>query len=268
VKDQPVGRAGSAKGIASSAAKPKLFLLMGLVMFPAVAAALVGLGCGSSSKAQPTPGIQATLAAQGTPAAQSTPKTININVGDNPSKGPADAKVTIVEFADFQGTHSASFAQQTLPQILANYGDKIRFVFLNDILGSTTYSEKAAEAGECANVQGSFWPYHDLLFQNQQALTDLTTPDPTAGLARVVESLKGYAAQLGLDTVKFNDCLDSGQSLSALQADRVLADQAVKDAGLATLPLPAFFINGNYLSGAKPYDVFKQAIDAALAAAK
>jgi Protein-disulfide isomerase len=170
---------------------------MGLVTAVAVVAALAGMGCGSTPEAQATP------------TSQPTPRPVKIDVGNNPSKGPADAKVTIVEFSDFQGAHCASFAQQTLPQILANYGDKVRFVFMNLLLQKADpYSEKAAEAGECANAQGAFWQYHDLLFQNQQALTGLLTPDPTAGPAKVVDSLKGYATQLGLDTATFNDCLD------------------------------------------------------------
>ena len=239
-----------------------------LVATAELVAALAGAGCGGTSKAQPTPGAQSTPGAAGTPTAQPTPKTVEIYVGDNPSKGPANAKVTIVEFADFQGPHCASFAQQTLPQILANYGDTVRFVFMNYTLGQDVYARKAAEAGECANAQGAFWQYHDLVFQNQQALSGLLTPDPTAGPAKVVDSLKGYAAQLGLDTGAFNDCLDSGKMTSAVQADRQVADKAAQDAGLTNFPLPAFFINGNYLHGGQPYDVFKQAIDAALAAAK
>jgi protein-disulfide isomerase len=195
---------------------------------------------------------------------------VAIDVGDNPSKGPTDAKVTIVEFADFQGSHCGSFALQTLPQILADYGDKVRFVFMNMPLKLTDpYSEKAAEAGECANAQGFFWQYHDLLFQNQQVLTGLLTPDPTAGLAKAVESFKGYAAQLGLDTAKFNDCLDLGKMASAVQTDEQVGAKAGHDAGWTSFTVPSFFINGTfYLSGAKPYDAFKQAIDAALAAAK
>jgi protein-disulfide isomerase len=125
---------------------------------------------------------------------------------------------------DFQGPYCGSFARQTLPQILANYEDKIRFVFMNlPVTNTNSYAQKAAEAGECANAQGTFWPYHDLLFQNQQALTDLVSADQTAGLAKVVESLKDYAAQLGLDTAKFNDCLDSGVMASAVLTDNQVA---------------------------------------------
>lgn len=230
---------------------------------------LIGCGSGSSTSTQsPGGGSPSAPATGATPTVQATPKTITIGPGNNPSEGPANAKVTIVEFADFQGPNCGKFAQQTLPQVVANYGDKIRFVFANYPLKKDSYAQKAAEAGECANTLGSFWQFHDLLFQNQQVLTGLLTPDPTGGLAKIVDSLKGYAAQLGLDTARFNDCLDSGKMASAVLADQQLALKASQDAGLTSFPVPAFFINGNYLSGAKPYDVFRQAIDAALAVAK
>jgi protein-disulfide isomerase len=197
--------------------------------------------------AQVTPGAQATPAA--------TPKPVTIDVGDNPAKGPADAKVTIVEFSDFQCPYCGRFVTETLPQVLSNYGDKVRFVFMNYPLTSIhENAQKAAEAGECANEQGAFWQFHDIMFQNQSALT--------------VDNLKSYAAQLGLDTAKFNDCLDSGKMADLVAADMAVAEKAVTDAGLTRFGTPAFFINGNSLSGAQPYDVFKAAIDAALAAAQ
>ena len=219
-----------------------LYFLISLVTAIAVMAAAAGIdhawpifGTTSDSTvgvvAQTTRGAQTTPGAGGTPTAQPTPKTIKIDAGDNPARGPADAKVTIVEFSDFQGPHCGSFAQQTLPQILSNYGDKVRFVFMNLPLTSDAYAQTAAEAGECANERGTFWPYHDLLFQNQQALTALLTPDATAGLAKVVESLKGYAAQLGLDAGRFNDCLDSGKMTSAVQADQQVGQRPPKMQG-------------------------------------
>ena len=91
-----------------------------------------------------------------------------------------------------------------LPQILSNYGDRVRFVFRDFPLTSIhQYALKAAEAGECANEQGAYWKYHDLLFQNQSALDDA--------------SLKNYAASLGLDTAVFNQCLDSDKYMSEIQ---------------------------------------------------
>jgi len=194
---------------------------------------------------------QLTPGAQGTPTVEPTPKPVTIDVGDNPAEGPADAKVTVVEFSDFQCPYCARFVEQTFPQILSDYGDKIRFVFMNFPLASIhENAEKAAEAGECANEQGAFWQLHDIIFQNQNALT--------------VENLKAYAAQLGLDTAKFNDCLDSGRMADEVDADIAVAEQAITDAGLTRFGTPGFFINGVHLGGAQPYDVFKEAIDKAL----
>jgi predicted DsbA family dithiol-disulfide isomerase len=171
---------------------------------------------------------------------------------NNPSQGPSNAPVTIVEFSDFQCPYCARFAQQTLPLILSDYSDNVHFVFVNFPLTQIhQFAQKAAEAGECANAQGAFWQYHDLLFQNQGALD--------------VNSLKGYAAHLGLNTAEFNDCLDSEEMASAVQADIEAGQEALQEAGVTSIGVPSFLINGKPVMGAQPYDVFKQAIDAALA---
>ncbi len=107
------------------------------------------------------------------------------------------------------------------------------------------FAQKASEATECADDQGKFWEYHDLLFANPSALD--------------VDSLKGYAGQLGLDTGTFNECLDSGE-----YEQEVLQDMQDGRASGVT-GTPAFFINGQLLSGAQPFSVFQQVIDAALA---
>ena len=244
----------------SSQANLALYFLISLVTAIAVVAAAAGINhawpiFGESGGQTISVVAQLTPGAQGTPAAQATPKPVTIDVGDNPAKGPADAKVTIVEFSDFQCPYCSRFTTETLPQILSNYGDKVRFVFMNFPLPSIhENAQKAAEAGECANEQGAFWQFHDIMFQNQSALT--------------VDNLKSYAAQLNLDTAKFNECLDSGKMASAVEADMTAAEKAATDAGLTRFGTPAFFINGNSLSGAQPYANFKAAIDAALAAAQ
>ncbi|MGD0116384.1 MAG: thioredoxin domain-containing protein [Dehalococcoidia bacterium] len=259
--------AGSANRGSNLGVKSRRYIPNGAIVATVISAALSGVGCGSSN-GQSTLATQAPATTQTAPAAQPTAKTITIDPGDSPSQGPADAKVTIVEFSDFQGANCASFALQTLPQILLNYGDKIRFVFVSLVETSDTYSMEAAEAAECANAQGAFWPYHDKLFQNRQALASLVTPAPTPGVGSVVDELKNYAAQLHLDAGAFNACLDSVDTRAAMQAHYVIASKAMQDSGLGTFPVPAFFINGKYLSGAKPFATFKQMIDAALGAAQ
>jgi len=169
-------------------------------------------------------------------------------VDDDPARGPQDAPVTMIEFSDFQCPYCARFFRDTLPLILGNYGDRVRFVYRDFPLTSIhSLAQKAAEAAECADDQGAFWKYHDLLFENQSALDE--------------ESLKGYAASLGLDTVAFNDCLTSGKYTAEVRKD-------VQD-GLAAgvQGVPTFFINGVPIAGAQAYPVFEDAIEAALAEA-
>jgi protein-disulfide isomerase len=108
------------------------------------------------------------------------------------------------------------------------------------------HAQKAAEATECADDQGKFWEYHDAVFANQSAID--------------VESLKGYATELDLDTGAFNDCLDSGKHQGEVENDL----QDGRGAGVSGTP--AFFINGQLVSGAQPFSVFQQILDQLLAA--
>jgi len=191
-----------------------------------------------------------------------------------PAKGPADAKVTIIEYSDFECPYCARFAEQTLPQIEANYGDRVLFVFRNYPLPASMhpYAEKAAEASECANDQGKFWEYHDMLFQNQPQVASVVE---SGGVGQVVEQLKQYAASLSLDTNRFNQCLDSGEDVEKVRADQTSLDDILISMGITRFGTPAFFINGEFIAGAYPYDemspgyqpgmlTFKKAIEEAL----
>jgi protein-disulfide isomerase len=186
--------------------------------------------------------------AAGGGAVQPTAGPVDVSVDDDPGRGPEDAAVTIVEFSDFQCPYCARFQEETLPQILSNYGDQVRFVYRDFPLTSLHANAlKAAEASECADDQGKYWEYHDLLFQNQTALDD--------------ESLKGYAASLELDTTAFDDCLASGKYTQEVAKDL----QDGTEAGVQGTP--SFFINGTPIRGAQPYQAFQAAIEAALAEA-
>jgi len=167
---------------------------------------------------------------------------VQVSADDDPAIGPPDAPVLIVEFSDFQCSYCARFATETLGQILDAYGDQVRLVFRDFPLTSMhTHAQKAAEASQCAYEQGEYWEYHDLLFQNQQALD--------------VDSLKGYAQQLGLDTDAFNECLDSGQYSSEVQND------LTQGQSYGVTGTPTFFINGHLLRGAKPFSDFQAMIE-------
>jgi protein-disulfide isomerase len=157
-----------------------------------------------------------------------------------PSKGPADAKVTIVEFSDFQCPF-CSRAVPTIEKVLKDYDGKVRLVFRHFPLDGHPQAAKAAEAGACAADQGKFWEMHDKMFGNQQKLA--------------VTDLKETAKVLGLDAAKFDKCLDSGEKKAAVQGDQ----KAGSDAGVSGTP--AFFVNGVFINGAVPYEDFKEALD-------
>jgi len=161
-----------------------------------------------------------------------------------PSRGPENAPVTIVEFSDFECPY-CSRAEETVSEVMRVYGDKIRLVFRDLPLPNHTNAPKAAEAAHCAGEQGKYWEMHAKLFANQRALD--------------VASLKGYAKDLKLDQAKFDKCLDSGSTAALVEASK----KAGNEAGVTGTP--AFFINGVLISGAQPFDAFKEVIDAELA---
>jgi protein-disulfide isomerase len=167
----------------------------------------------------------------------------DVKVGDAPVRGPASAKVTIVAYSDFQCPF-CSRALPTLKQIEEDYKGKVRVAFKNLPLPFHDKAHLAAEAALAANEQGKFWPMHDKLFANQQALDR--------------PSLEAYAQELGLNMSKFRAALDSGKF-----KDRV--DREAKEGnGFGVTGTPTFFINGKKLVGAQPVEAFKTAVDAEL----
>lgn len=157
---------------------------------------------------------------------------------DDPAKGDPNAPITIVEFSDFECPFCGRFYSSTLPQIqtLIDEG-KVRFVYRDFPLSFHPQAQPAAEAGECANEQGKFWEFHNLIFENQQSLNDA--------------SYKQWAADLGLNTAQFNSCVDSSKYRTEVLED-FAAGQAAGVSGT-----PTFFINGEKLVGAQPYSAFE-----------
>ena len=174
------------------------------------------------------------------PLAQDEPARANPQASpdDDPSWGPVDAPVTIIEFSDYQCPYCKRFHDETLPQIQAIYEGQVRFVYRDFPLTSIhPHAQKAAEASECADDQGRFWDYHDLLWTNQQDLD--------------VASLKAYAGELGLDTATFDDCLESGKNAQEVQKDY---SDGVSYGVQGT---PSFFINDVKVQGAQPFSVIR-----------
>lgn len=157
-----------------------------------------------------------------------------------PSRGPDDAKVTIITFSDFECPFCGR-AKDTVDQVMQAYAGKVRLVFRQFPLSFHPHAAKSAEASLCANEQGKFWEYHDELFKNQKSLE--------------VPQLKEHAKSVGLEAAKFDSCLDGNKF-----ADQVKEDlEAGKTAGVSGTP--AFFVNGIFISGAQPFDAFKRIID-------
>ncbi len=165
---------------------------------------------------------------------------------DSPSFGPATAKVTIVEWSDFQCPY-CSRAVPVIKQIKDTYKDSVRVVFRHQPLRSIhPQAEIAAEASMAAHEQGKFWEMHDVLFENARQLDRA--------------SLESYAQKVGLDMNKFKAALDSGKYKARIDAD--------SKAGIAygAGGTPTFFINGRKQIGAN-FAQMKTLIDAELARA-
>jgi protein-disulfide isomerase len=168
--------------------------------------------------------------------------TFPIEVGDAPSFGNKEAKVTIVEFSDFQCPFCAKGAD-ILKELKAKYGNKIRVAFKNFPLPFHNHAEKAANAGLCANEQSSekFWKLHDEMFSHQDSL------DP--------EGLKKAASKIGLKVDQFSKCLDENKYISQVQS------QMEEGKKIKVKSTPTFFINGQLVNGAQPVEVFSEIID-------
>ncbi|MEP7289469.1 MAG: DsbA family protein [Chloroflexota bacterium] len=218
-------RADDIKAVASSAARE------------AVSTAIAGMavsGNGAVQQVQPTPiGRQ----------------TINVS-NTMPAWGPADAKVTLVEFSDFQCPYCELWFQRVYPKLKQNYGDKIHFVYRHFPLGAPMHpdSEPAALAAECAKEQNKFWEYHDVLFSNQSDLSR--------------GALIKYAGDVKVGNVdQFTKCFDTQKFKQIVDSD------FNEGAGYSVNGTPTFFINGNILVGAQDYSVFASMIDKELQSA-
>ena len=150
-------------------------------------------------------------------------------------KGPADARVTIVEFSDFQ-CPACRVAEPVVRQLLSLYGKDVKFVFKDFPLERIhPYARAGAAAAECAGRQGKFWEYHDALYDKQQEWTNEAAP----------QKLEGYAKDLKLDAAAFKAC----QADPSVQA--AISDDAREAQDRWVGSTPTFFINGQRFVGAR-----------------
>jgi protein-disulfide isomerase len=169
----------------------------------------------------------------------------NVPTDDDPSIGPENAPVTIIEFSDYQCGYCQAWYQQTFNQLMSSYPDKIRFVYRDLPLPMHGEALPAAEAADCAGEQGAYWKFHDSLFSGQY------------DLGRT--AYEQYATDLELDMAAFTTCLDDHRYQAEVLGD---ADDA---ANLGLNGTPSFVINGRFLIGAYPLNEFKRIIDEELA---
>ncbi len=191
----------------------------------------------SSSQLTQTPGIA------GSPSSTSLIAAAKLATTDDPKKGPDNAKITLVEFSDFQ----CPFCKESylvIKQLLARYPDDIRFIYRDFPVDSIhSFARKAAEAGECAHEQDKFWEYHDKLFENQESLNNEDS-----------QIFYKIAKDVGLDEKLFTTCFGFGKYKSEVEEDY----QAGVSAGLRGTP--TWFFNGQKVQGALSLETFEKII--------
>ncbi len=160
--------------------------------------------------------------------------------GKEPAKGADRAKVTIVQWSDFQCPF-CSRVEPTVDQILKTYGKDVKLVWRNNPLPFHQNAGPAAQMAMEAHAEGKFWKAHSVLFKNQQALDR--------------PSLEKYAQEIGLDVEKVKVAIDTNKYADSIKFDQTEAEK------IGARGTPAFFINGRPLSGAQPFEAFKKVID-------
>jgi protein-disulfide isomerase len=204
-------------------------------------------------------GLLNKLLQKGGTAAAGMPKNLVLSVNNDPFKGSPTARVTLIEFSDYQCPFCARHVRETFPQIERDYiaTGKVKYVFRDFPLTAIhKQAFKAAEAANCAGVQDKYWDMHDRLFRNTQAMA--------------INNFEDHARALGLEMDSFRQCLERAMTAKEIQEDLAEGQKA------GVRGTPTFFIgltdpNGftvkplTMLRGARPYQDFQEALDSLLA---
>jgi protein-disulfide isomerase len=235
------------------------FLAFLVLLFGALACACLGSGNSLSGLAA-TAQAAATRAQATTPPTQSSADATALAsdrpVGDGKAMGPANARVVVAEYGDFQCPICKEFYKTSEAQLVAQYvkTGKVRFEYHHfiviDLNTGGHESERAAEASECASGQGKFWAYHNTLFDHQAGEGSGAFSD---------DKLLGFAQSLGLDMTAFQACFASSTPGAAVQAD------VARGNALSVEGTPTVFINGVQVPNPFDYSAFKAQLDQALA---
>jgi len=191
----------------------------------------------------------ATVAASSGVAAQGTGGVDLRGIGYD--RGNPDARIRIVEFADFACSACSLFARETMPALEREYilTGIVQWKYVPFILGSFPNAEPAARAAECAAEQDAFWSMHDLLYDRQKEWFRTFRPDPI---------LEGFAKELKLDLVAFSACYETNDVASGIARNNGIAE------ALYVRATPTFFINGARVRGALPIEQFRRIIEMSL----
>jgi protein-disulfide isomerase len=184
-----------------------------------------------------------------------------VSVQGQPALGDVNARVAIIEYADFECPFCGEYIRETFPQVFADYvkTGKVRYFYWDMPLTKHPHAMIAARAARCAAEQDKFWQMRQSLFANQAALTEVD----------LVSRVQG----LGMDTAKFSQCLTSGKYAGDISKEMTEADKAGVD-GTPTFLLGTIEPNGNVVKvanmipGAYPYDTFQARLDEILAGEK
>ena len=187
-------------------------------------------------------GLEARLNKERRVSVMFEPYRISFDNDGSPSMGKKGAKVSVVEFSDFQCPFCRSFAGN-MRQLGREFGDRVEIVYRQYPISSIhPFAFKAAEASLCAHEQGKFWELHDLMFTEQEHIT--------------VKDLREKAKRLGLNESKFNSCVDTGKYTEQVQRDLLAGSKA------GVTGTPAVFVNGVEVpGGAVAYPVVAAAIE-------
>ncbi len=177
-------------------------------------------------------GIAVLFSGQPSPTTNTQVDTALLLEGAQSTTGPIDAPVTIVEFSDFQCPACKS-SEPMIQSVLQQYPDKVRLVFRNFPLEQIHPNARlAAQAAQAAQTEGKFWQYAQLLFEKQEAWSDISSYD------LLKTTLSEYASELGIDSASFLERMESAVVVAAVQRDVDLAKE------INIMATPTFFVNG------------------------
>lgn len=205
---------------------------------------LIGLGIGWLAW-WGAPGTGPAVTTRTSPA--SSTLVHGVDVGSDPVLGPENAPVTIVEFSDFECPFCEKFARETAPALRRQYGDQIRWIFVNNPLQSIhPKAYDLALAGECAHEQGLFWEWYNVMFSGRFGTDD--------------EAVAAAGRAIKVDEEQFDACYRNADHAAEVATDLKEAQK------FYILGTPTFFVNGHRLEGALPAEVFAEVIDELLGA--